>query len=186
MPDVLIVYASSEGQTARIAEFLGSRLSAQGLSPTVSDVAHLPPALDLESFAGILVAASIHRAHHQAAIEDFVRRHAAQLGTRHSGFVSVSLSAAGGTEDLAVARTMADDFLAGTAWRPRFVHLAAGAFRYTQYGFLKRWVLRRIAEAKGAPTDTSQDHELTDWEALGRFADRFGAVLISGPALRRV
>ena len=185
MPDVLIVYASSEGQTAKIADFLADRLRAQGLSPTVEDVAHLSPSVDLESYAGILVAASIHRAHHRDDIENFVRRHAAHLDSRHSAFVSVSLSAAGGTDDLAVARTMADDFLAGTGWRPRFVHLAAGAFRYTKYGFFKRWALRRIAEVKGAPTDTSVDHELTDWEALGRFADRFGAVLVSGPILRR-
>jgi menaquinone-dependent protoporphyrinogen oxidase len=29
--------------------------------------------------------------------------------------------------------------------------------------------MRRIARKEGAPTDTSRDHELTDWPALDRF-----------------
>lgn len=184
MSDILIVYASSEGQTRKIANFLAAHFRAQGIGAEAEDVTSLPPNLDLERFSGILVAASVHRAHHQAAVAAFVRNHAATLGARHAGFISVSLSAAGGTDDLAAAQAMADEFLREAGWRPRFRHLAAGAFRYTHYGFFKRWVLRRIAEAKGGPTDVTQDHELTDWEALARFADRFTAALPAGP-LRR-
>jgi menaquinone-dependent protoporphyrinogen IX oxidase len=31
--------------------------------------------------------------------------------------------------------------------------------------------MKRIAKAQGASTDTSRDHELTDWEALDRIVD---------------
>jgi menaquinone-dependent protoporphyrinogen oxidase len=177
MTALLIVFATGEGQTGRVADFLASHFQALGLCTSVLPVEKVPDDIDLESYAGIVVAASIHRAQHQQAIQAFVRRHGGGLGQRHAAFLSVSLSAAGGTEDRAMARQMAEDFLAATGWHPRYVHLVAGAFRYTRYGWLKRRILRRIAELKGAPTDTSRDHELTDWEDLQRFARRFAATL---------
>ena len=183
MTDILIVYASTEGQTRKIARFAAEHFRRSGITAEAEDVGHLPSDLNLQAYGGVLVAASIHRAHHRPDIEAFVRQQAAALGNRHSGFISVSLSAAGGADDLAAARAMVDNFLAGAAWRPRFVYLAAGAFRYTKYGFFKRWILRRIAEAKGAPTDTAQDHELTDWEELVRFLDRFSGALQGGRQL---
>ena len=64
-----------------------------------------------------------------------------------------------------------------TQWTPREVHHAAGAFRFSQYDFLKRWALKYIAYRKGQPTDTSKDYELTDWDALGAFVDSFVAKL---------
>jgi menaquinone-dependent protoporphyrinogen oxidase len=42
----------------------------------------------------------------------------------------------------------------------------AGRLAYTQYGLLKRFVMRRIALKAGGPTDTSRDHEMTDWEQV--------------------
>jgi hypothetical protein len=31
--------------------------------------------------------------------------------------------------------------------------------------------MKRIARAAGHTTDTSRDHDFTDWEAVGRFAE---------------
>jgi menaquinone-dependent protoporphyrinogen oxidase len=33
--------------------------------------------------------------------------------------------------------------------------------------------MKRIARAEGGPTDTSRDHELTNWEDVDEFAERF-------------
>jgi menaquinone-dependent protoporphyrinogen oxidase len=60
------------------------------------------------------------------------------------------------------------------------VHHAAGAFRYTQYDFFKRWAVKYIALRKGGPMDTSQDWELTDWNALRAFADSLLAEIDPG------
>jgi len=34
-----------------------------------------------------------------------------------------------------------------------------------------------ISKRKGGPTDTSRDHEFTDWTAVDRFAHQFAAAL---------
>ena len=40
---------------------------------------------------------------------------------------------------------------------------------YTQYNVLIRFVMKRIAKHAGGATDTSRDHEYTDWVALDQF-----------------
>ena len=66
-----------------------------------------------------------------------------------------------------------------TGWRPRKIGRFAGALLYTQYGFFKRWIMRRIARDKGSPdTDTSRDYVYTDWESVKGFAEEFLETLL--------
>jgi menaquinone-dependent protoporphyrinogen oxidase len=47
-----------------------------------------------------------------------------------------------------------------------------GALRYTQYGFLKRFLMKQISRRHNGPTDTSRDYEFTDWQRVDRFVER--------------
>jgi menaquinone-dependent protoporphyrinogen oxidase len=49
----------------------------------------------------------------------------------------------------------------------------AGALKYTQDDFFKRLMLQMISKSSGGSTDTSKDHEYTDWTALARFVSDF-------------
>ena len=53
--------------------------------------------------------------------------------------------------------------------RPAHVLPVAGALAYSQYNFIIRFVMKRIARKAGAPTDTSRDYEFTDWSTLDSF-----------------
>lgn len=66
-------------------------------------------------------------------------------------------------------------FIRETAWSPTHVHPVAGALLYRQYGAIVGLVMRVIAKLAGATTDTSRDHEYTDWQALDRFADELAS-----------
>jgi menaquinone-dependent protoporphyrinogen oxidase len=46
------------------------------------------------------------------------------------------------------------------------VEQVAGALRYTQYDFFKKFTLRMIAKRAGGSTDTSHDTEYTDWKQV--------------------
>jgi len=172
MSGILILYGTTEGQTNKIARFLADRLRARGSEVQVLNALDVQDDLDLSTFDGVILAASLHTGRYQAAVEHFAQTHHEWLNAMLSAFVSVSLSAAGDDEDdvHGLARCV-DELQRTTGWKPRFVHHAAGAFRYTQYSFFKRWALKYIAWRKGGPTDTSQDWELTDWDALASFAD---------------
>jgi menaquinone-dependent protoporphyrinogen oxidase len=173
LADLLIVYASSEGQTAKIARRMAERARERGAGVEVHDAAALPAGLDPGAFGAAIVAGSIHYSRHQRAIAHFVRDHLQALQEMPSAFVSVSLAAAGDGGDRVGAQRWVDRLLAETGWRPTETWLVAGAFRFTRYGLLKRWLLRRIAKRMGQPTDTRRDYELTDWDDLDGFMDRF-------------
>jgi len=102
-------------------------------------------------------------------------------------FLSVSLSEAG-AEDISASperraqsaadvQRMVHGFLDQTGWHPQHIRATAGALMYSKYNFLIRFVMRRIAQKDGAPTDASRDYEFTDWEALDRVIDELVADL---------
>jgi menaquinone-dependent protoporphyrinogen oxidase len=171
---IVILYGTTEGQTAKIARYLADRIRAGGAGVTVTNAVEAPADLDLTAFDAAIIAASLHTGRYQAAVEQFAHEHSQQLNGMLSAFVSVSLSAAGEDEDdvQGLARCV-QEFERLTGWVPRRLHHAAGAFRYTQYDFFKRWAMKYIAWRKGGPMDTSRDYELTDWDALDQFVDGF-------------
>lgn len=186
MATLLIVYATTEGQTRKIARAMADEARQHGFRVEVQDAAAVPDTLDPAAFAAVIVAGSVHMGRHQSAVEHFVRHHRAALERMPCAFVSVSLSAAGDADDRRDARACAEQFLTYTGWRPTTVHLVAGAFRFTQYDFFKRWIMRRIAREKGQATDTSRDVEYTDWDDLARFVATFLATVEAGPTARGV
>ncbi len=171
---ILIVYGTTEGQTRKITQFMRDRLAGNGKDVTLIEALEAPPDLDPSAFDAVIIAASLHVGKYQAPVVEFASTHHVALNAMHSVFVSVSLAAVGHDEDdlLGLAHCVAQ-FQHQTGWTPKVLHHAAGAFRFTQYDFLKRWALKYIAWRKGMRTDASVDCELTDWEALGRFVDGF-------------
>jgi menaquinone-dependent protoporphyrinogen oxidase len=169
----LIVYGTTEGHTATIARFVEERLIAGGtdsVSMQADGETILP---DPSAYSLVVVAASLHAGRYQQPVIDYLRKHARTLNGMPSVFLSVSLSAASeDQDDLQGLYKCNADFLKATGWRPSESHLIAGAFRFTQYDFLKTWAMKYIAWRKHQSTDASRDHVLTDWAALGTIVDR--------------
>ena len=171
---ILVIYGTTEGQTRKIAGFIADRIRDRGETVTLADSTALPKDLDIDAFDAVIAAGSVHNGRHQASLFQFVRDRREVLQAKPSGFVSVSLSmASDDKEDRLDAAACADRFFEAAEWKPTVTHLVAGAIRYTQYDFFKSWILKMIASTKGASTDTSQDHEFTDWKDLEAFVDAF-------------
>ena len=83
--------------------------------------------------------------------------------------------ASGTVEAQEEADAILHTFLQNTGWAPTDTMEVAGALKYTQYDFFKRLALQMIAKRSGGSTDTSCDHEYTDWTALARFLSDFAA-----------
>jgi len=95
-----------------------------------------------------------------------------------SAFFSVSLTAS--VEDdaeRAVAEAVIEEFLADTGWHPNLTATVPGAVQYSKYGPIKRFVMKRISKNAGKETDTSRDHEYTDWEDVEDFAGSIADVI---------
>lgn len=53
----------------------------------------------------------------------------------------------------------------------------AGAIAYTKYAWPTRMMLKYISWRSGGSTDTSRDHEYTNWAQVDRLADDFAAAV---------
>jgi len=176
---VLVLYATTEGQTRRIADAVASQL--QGDEVTLVDIVDAPDSLNPAQFDAAIIAASIHMHRYQGTITGFARDHHADLNQMPTLFISVSLSAAGDDpEDLKGVAECVEKFTVETSWKPRQILQVAGAFRFTRYDFFKSWAMRRIAKDKKIKVNPHEDLELTDWSALTRDIQSFRATLVSG------
>jgi len=174
---ILIVFGSTEGHTRHLSEFLADSLKEGGRAADVRDSASVAvDRLNPNDYDAVLVAASLHVGHYQAAVVEFVRRHHEALNDTPSAFISVSLSAAGvNPHDWEGLEQCVARFLHETMWRPKAIHHAAGAIRYSQYDFFKRLAIKFIAGQRGQATVMSQDYDLTDYSALKTFVREFMA-----------
>ncbi|SHM05020.1 menaquinone-dependent protoporphyrinogen oxidase [Roseovarius litoreus] len=163
---ILIVYATTEGQTRRICQVCSDTLIAAGHSVELLQASGADE-IDIARFDAAILAASLHMQHYQKEMAHFAAEHAEALGHLPTVFLSVSLAIVGGDPDeLADLETIAQRFFEDTGWHPRRVEQIAGAFRFTQYDFLKSWAMRWVASQKGQTVDPNADTEYTDWTAL--------------------
>lgn len=191
---ILIAFATREGQTQRIAEHVAEHLRARGFASDVIDVAHPPTELDLARYSAAVIAASVHLGTHEKEMIAFVRSHATSLARVPTAFFSVS-----GTEATAedpakpfaqraeaaeAVKQMLDRFLTVTGWTPTHAHPVAGAVRFSKYGVVVRFVLRRMLKNEARITDFTRDYEFTDWPTLDRFVDELARELDDGERLR--
>lgn len=169
---VLICYASTEGQTRKIAMRAAEFLMRLGHKTTVKP-ASVAEAADFQNGDAVILAGSLHMGRYQSVLADCIRTWFGQLKDMPSAFISVSLSAAGDEKDLRDAARCAAKLADQTGWTPDMVHHAAGAFRFARYNLIKRWVMRFIAMQKDRTVSSRRDREYTDWPALERFVSEF-------------
>jgi menaquinone-dependent protoporphyrinogen oxidase len=182
MTKIWIGYGTTEGQTARIAARLADVIRSHGLDVQTADLKQSPDA-DLDTYDAVIIGGSIHMGKHEDYVCDFIRQNRAGLERLPAAFFSVSLAAHG---DMANAEAYVANFEQETGWRPSQVGFFSGALLYRQYRFLKRSMMKRIVRSKpgNLSTDTSRDHEYTDWVEVERFGEDFLARLVPKDAAK--
>lgn len=164
MARILILFASSHGQTRDIAWTIERNLRRRGHSVDLVDVRQAAP--DPSEYDLAIIGSRVELGRHARAIRRYVRQHREALTRTPSAFFSVSMSAAGGGPDPSIDRLVAE-----TGWHPARAVAFAGALPYTRYNPLLRFIMKRINGKAGHTTDTTRDHDFTDWAAVRAFAD---------------
>ncbi|MCC5908022.1 MAG: hypothetical protein JJU13_17540 [Balneolaceae bacterium] len=168
---ISIIYATTEGHTRTISEFLSNE--AQKLNHIVDlfDATLNPP--PPEGYDVVIIAASIHAGKYQASVEHYVRDHHIALNQMKTIFIPVSLTAAANESELwNELKKQTEDFLIMTGWKPVLIEHTAGALLYTKYDFLKRFLMRVISNRSGGDSDASRDYIYTDWDQLKKVVEK--------------
>ena len=176
MDRILIAYTTEEGQTAKICGRIADRLAAHAFDPVIHNIRVDDSVPD--GLTGAIVAGPVHLGAHSATLRTFVRDNRDKLSALPSALISVSLqSGSPDAEERDEMRSLAEDFLAETGFKPLFLHTAASAVRDARIGPLRRVVLHWILRRRGVDLDPSGDTEFTDWPALDRFVDEYAHAL---------
>src|SRR5215208_530178 len=141
MMRVLIPYGTTEGLTARISEYVAAVIRGHGHE---ADTVDLKGSVDPEAddYDAVIIGASIHMGKHEDYVLDFVRKNRDALERLPSAFFSVSMAAHDNMEE---AEGYIEEFTREAGWRPARVGLFGGALLYTQYVFIKRHLMKKIA-----------------------------------------
>jgi menaquinone-dependent protoporphyrinogen oxidase len=181
MNKVLVLYATVEGQSQKVAEHAVRRLRDKGQSVRILDVREVRYPFSLNDYRATLLVAPIHVSFHPRAMVRFVSLHREQLAKMPARFLSLSLSQAGvelpsataqqRARSLADVRHLTELFCNATGFDARRVTPVAGCLAYSKYGFLKRQAMRYIAKKAGGSSDTSRDHEYTNFANVDAAVD---------------
>src|SRR5215203_6125204 len=175
MTRVLIPYGTTEGLTARISEYVVDVIRDHGHEADTVDIKG-SGAPKPDDYDAVIVGASIHMGKHEDYVLDFVRENRDALERLPSAFFSVSMA---DHHDMEGAEGYIEEFVRETGWRPAKVGLFGGALLYTNYGFIKRHLMKKIAREKGNPdTDTSRDYVYTEWDGVKHFVEEFLGMLV--------
>lgn len=176
MKRILILYATREGQTEKVATQIATHLKNAGANVQLVNAQDraATEAIDLDVFDQLVFGASMHAGGLEKELVDFINGHKEQIELRVRSFFLVLLSAATRdsklqTEWLESARKkMAEQLLVPFEG----AEMIAGALRYSKYPLPLKWLMRRIAKKAGEASDTSKDYEYTDWKQVERYAEK--------------
>jgi menaquinone-dependent protoporphyrinogen oxidase len=169
MASFLVLYGSGQGQTAKVAERVGSVLADRGHEVSVRDVAAGDVAVD--EFDAVLVGSPVNNRTHLPEVVEFVEANREALRTRPTAFFQLSLADLvpfgwAETEEIEYVNS----FVERTEWRPDRVGCFAGAVKYTEYDPVTRFLFKLVSAVTTGDTDTSRDYEYTDWDEVEALA----------------
>ncbi len=170
--NVLVAYASIEGQTRKISDFVAELLRMSGHTVIRIDTAQENAVFSFEDVERIILLASIHRQRHPPEFEKFVRSNREALRIRDTLLISVSLCAAF-EEGRSEAAIYVADFNSRTGFTANHTALTGGALQFRKYKDYEAQVVRLIGLHLERYESMSCDREFTDWKALRKEVSAF-------------
>ena len=161
---VLILYATVEGQTAKIAEYVAEHIKKSEHDVMLANIDD-PTRIAFDGIDAVILAAPVHQQVHPRTFEAFLEASHDALAQRKTLLISVSLSAAF-PEGLGEARRYITSLKTRTGFVPDVELTVAGAVRVGQYDYFATQFLQHVV-LRGRDYDFSAgEHEFTDWEAV--------------------
>jgi menaquinone-dependent protoporphyrinogen oxidase len=162
----LLIYATIEGQTGKIAEFVSDKIRQAGHEVEMID-ANEPSEISFENVDAVIMAAPVHERRHPENFEALLTAHAGDLGRIKTLLISVSLNAA-----FPEGREEAGEYVVEmnmrTGLKPDVELLVAGAVRTDRYDYFAMQVLQHVVLRDRDYVPKPGGHEFTKWDALSK------------------
>lgn len=172
--NILILFATCEGQTRKIAEFVQKEAVSHGHQPRLVDLSEQAVSVSFEDVDSVVLAAPVHERRHPKPFETFVAQSRDQLAGCRTLLLSVGLNVAF-PDVSAEAQEYVTEMIMRTGFTPDQVALVAGAVRNQNYDYLDQLVMRLVILRDQDFDPRDGDREFTDWDALAATLSDFFA-----------
>ncbi|WP_040698269.1 flavodoxin domain-containing protein [Nocardia vinacea] len=156
-PRIAVLYATEEGSTRDIAEFIGDALAARGAEIELSDIEHAP---ELSGFNAVVLGSAVHDMALLPAMTSYVHTHHDELVRAQVWLFSVGLGPAlRGPIGRRVGRTVPKKIAAlRDSISPRGYHAFAGHYERAGVSLKARTLYRLMGGGRYG--------DLRDWTAI--------------------
>jgi menaquinone-dependent protoporphyrinogen oxidase len=179
---LLLLYATRDGQSRRIATHIAGRLQEHGVAAAPRDLADgVPTAAELTGAAVVVAVVAVRYGRHLPQAERFLSAFA-DLGTKPPlALLSVNLTARKPGKDSAEGNTYLRKSIARHRLQPALAAAVAGRLDYPRYGWFDQQMIRLIMKMTGGPTDPRAQVEFTDWSKVDSISARIAGLHDAAP-----
>lgn len=167
MKKTLLLYASQDGQTLKIMQFIEHCLrdtKACELKDLYKDD------IDLKAYDQVVIGGAVRYGHLNKKLYQFIERNANTLTNMPNAFFCVNLTARKEGKDTPETSVYMKTFLKRSVWQPQRLAVFAGALKYPQYKLFDRLMIQLIMKITGGETDPSKEVEYTNWDKVAEFS----------------
>ena len=168
---VMILYATVEGQTGKIASFAADKVRELGSDVVMID-ANSSEVISLDDIDAVILAAPVHERRHPRKFEAMLSSYREDLAARPTLLLSVSLSAAF-DEGMAEARDYLAEMEMRADFKPTTDACIAGAVRTSKYDYFASQIVRHVVLRDREFDADTEEHEFTDWDDLAGIVSNF-------------
>lgn len=169
---VLVLFATVEGQTGKIAKFVADQVKKAGLDVVTANVSDEMATVSYDGVDAVILAAPVHERRHPQPFETLISADRATLANLRTLLLSVSLNAAF-EEGQAEAEDYVVELKMRTGLEPDAQLCVAGAVKTGQYDYFATQIVRHVVMRGRSYDPAAGEHEFTDWDALEKTVAAF-------------
>lgn len=171
----LIIYASEQGHTDRIARRISKCVSKFGFpSDLVNVVEQRAERIVFDAYDAIVIGSPVHNGHYDSCIRACIHRNRTILSEVPTAFFSVRLGIVEQDEDRGEDRGLTE-FLQKLRWEPSAKVSFAGALRYSPIMSLEQRLMCWVLKQPNSEAHRRSQQQQTNWDTVDAFATQFAA-----------
>ena len=171
MKNVLVLYWSHDGHTARVSRTICETIRAEGHNAEMMSVIEADrEGVDLSRFDVLILGAAIRYGRFNKTFVQFVNKHATEIDAKPNSFFNITLIARKPEKATLEGNVYARKFVQNSLWKPREVKCIAGRVDYPNWSWFDAVQIQLIMSMTKGPTDRTVVRDYTDWDDVRAYA----------------